>query len=424
MIGGAAARLRRLHHRPRRLHRIHRVRAAAGAAIADTAARGRISKRGLRMKAIDKFEGRPGEDAAHWVNQFKRAVKGQSDEVKYFEFKKALSGQAKDWMKRQIDSDTRKHKQASSNRWCKRLKCEYKVEDHHLERMEFGYKQKFGQDAREYVQKKLDLIGKAYGDFTEGRKLRRLLEGVNKHYYNQMAGSITMMLQLAKVKGCDVTKIFTDTLAEQMVLYDNANDHEVFTVREDGSRGKEPPNGGAAAQRAAARPEAVSSELAQRMTTVMANTFPAGDPFPQNNFYDGSRTRRAGPGECFGCYATDHMWSECPTNVNRGNQSSGRQNGRRGSWPQRQPPQFQRPPPQYQQPPPFQYSQQPPQYPQPQYQQPQPYGGFQQQPQAFGGFQQQPAASYQQPPQARLPLAIQPGSNSGPLPHPGNGRPS
>ena len=351
-----------------------------------------------RMKAIDKFEGKPGEDAAHWVNEFERAVRGQSGEAKYFEFKKAMTGQAKDWMKRQIDSDTRNKKEASSNRWCRRLKDEFKIEEHHLERMEFACRQKIGQDAREYVQKKLDLIGRTYSGFSESRKVRRLLEGVHPLYYNHMAANITLILQLAKIKKCDVTKVFTNTLEEQMVLHENVNGNDVFFMRGEGGQLKEPPIEEAA----------------------------ASSRYPKNSRYDTSR-RRAEEDECFSCYAKNHRWADCPNNTGRLRERSRRDSQMRPhefqqqwqpvfqQWHQLQ---YQWPLYQDLQPPQIQYHHQPPQGSQPQIEQSQASGGLPQQP-AASQIQQQ--TQPKQLPQVRPQPAIMPGNRQ--QPHQSNLRP-
>lgn len=332
-------------------------------------------------KMIDKFKGKRGEDVETWVQDFLDASKGLSSKHRLVQFRKALDGDAKEWYKRQAGCDRREGKEPSLRRWIRRLKEEYRVEPHMLEKMEADYKQRLGQPAREYVSRKLELIGMAHQGYDDERKVRRLFDGVNKNYKKQLQPHIAGIIHS---KGVNKIRWFQETLEDVMRAYDDDYDgHDVFIAAEDGMDGV----AGIAADQAV-------DQVTQAMA-VMQTTFPSGNPFPQNNRY---QKQTVAPNECFGCRSTDHRYDVCPMNSRN----------RRLTNNQPAAAQFQQPP-QNLPPPQFAYPPYTPYY--------QPY--FPAPPPPFPQFQPPPA-----PPTALALQAPQAGPTAGRQQQQGNGRPS
>lgn len=398
---------------------------------------------------IEKFSGHAGEDVNYWINQFRDATSSLDEKMRMAEFKKAMTDEAKAWYKRQFDADHRRNKKTPCKGWTRRLREEFKTEPHKLDQLEANYHQKLGQPASDYVARKLELIEKAHDLMDNARKVRKLQEGVHKAYKTQVQGQLPVILN----SGSKMIKLFTDTLAEQMTIFDSqpyGGNVFVSQQSDDGKRQKKdeaaPKTTAGGSHQNASEPteEHAVDDLSRRVANVMQSTFPVTDPYPSGGRYMGNK-RQAAPNECFGCYGTDHQYAQCSSNP-RNRRQSGRQQNAYQQGPavnpppafQQQPPVFQQQPPAFhQQPPAFQPppvpQQQPAFQPQPQFQQPPPFQQqapvFQQQPQVvYGpppGYQQpmyQPPFQQQQPPPAAPSnfMALMPPQP----PQSGNGRPS
>ena len=375
---------------------------------------------------IEKFKGAPGEDVVHWIDQFESATRELSERLKMAEFKKAMVDEARAWFNREFDADKRRKKETTCRRWCDRLREEFKIEMHQLDKLEAECKQAFGQSARDYVVRKVELIDKAHGPYDPARKIRRLMEGVHKHYQMSMKGHIPGIIRNSSAE--NMIKVFIETLEEQMTIYDNLPyGQNVFFAQQEEQQTRRvaeeeqsanvatvsTTSGGATAGNDGKQGhDAAMEDITRRVTTVMNATFPGGNPYPTGGQYRSNR-RVAGPDECLKCFSTEHKYADCPQNWRNSQQQQYGGFQRGTSRPQRPYMQFRNQ--QYQPPAQYQQFQQQPQY-------------FQQQPQfpTFQPQQQQLPAPAQQ--YAVLPPSQPPLSLAAPPPAPpqqsGNARPS
>ena len=283
------------------------------------------------VRGLDRFSAKASDDVDVWIDRFDKATKPMSEQYRQIEFARNMEGQAKVWYNRQTISDREKGASPTVHEWCKRLKKYFEVAPHEHEKNESSYRQRYGQPAREYVQEKLALIDLAHKGYDDARRVRRLLSGVHKAYLDRVEGHVPSIVHSL---GIDKIRVFTETLDDEMRVHErntggrlpneNFSRANVFNVEED----KRDP----VEENLFVMPESTASTAGKSETTSaveeaarmlrqqmqLSNTFPAGNPYPQNSRYSNSRSysqrpqqQPRAPFNCYRCGLPGHRAVHC-----------------------------------------------------------------------------------------------------------------